>query len=66
MFEPQIFKYLTNEDEQLEREPYEKLVRDKQIDAYKHLGFWHAMDTVNDRNILQEYWKSGNAPWKVW
>lgn len=66
VFEPQIFKYLTNEDEQLEREPYEKLVRDKQIDAYKHLGFWHAMDTVNDRNILQEYWKSGNAPWKVW
>lgn len=66
VFEPQIFKYLTNEDEQLEREPYEKLVRDKQIDAYKHFGFWHAMDTVNDRNILQEYWKSGNAPWKVW
>lgn len=66
VFEPQIFKYLTNEDEQLEREPYEKLVRDKQIDAYKHYGFWHAMDTVNDRNILQEYWNSGDAPWKVW
>ncbi len=66
VFEQAIFDYLINEDEQLEREPYNRLVAAKQIDAYKHAGFWHAMDTVNDRAILEEYWNTGNAPWKLW
>lgn len=66
VFEQDIFKYLINENEQLEREPYDKLVNDRQIDAYKHWGFWHAMDTVNDRTVLEEYWNSGKAPWKIW
>ncbi len=66
VFEQEVFEYLINENEQLEREPYERLVLNKKIDAYKHYGFWHAMDTVNDRAILEEYWKTGNAPWKVW
>lgn len=66
VFEKEIFQYLVDENEQLEREPYERLVRDREINAYKHYGFWHAMDTVNDRSILEKYWSSGNAPWKVW
>lgn len=66
VFEPQIFQYLTEENQQIEREPYTKLVEDGQMDAYKHHGFWHPMDTVNDKAILEEYWNSGNAPWKVW
>ncbi|MCI8299552.1 MAG: glucose-1-phosphate cytidylyltransferase [Lachnospiraceae bacterium] len=66
VFEQDIFHYLTNKDEQLEREPYERLVSDKQINAYKHYGFWHAMDTVNDRTVLENYWKTGQAPWKIW
>ncbi len=66
VFEQDIFQYLMSESEQLEREPYERLVDAKQIDAYKHYGFWHAMDTVNDREVLEEYWKTGHAPWKVW
>jgi len=66
VFEQNIFNYLVSEEEQLEREPYDRLVQDKQIDAYKHYGFWHAMDTVNDRAVLEEYWKTGHAPWKVW
>lgn len=66
VFEQGIFDYLINENEQLEREPYSKLVADKQIDAYKHWGFWHAMDTVNDRAVLEAYWNSGKAPWKLW
>lgn len=66
VFEPEIFKYLTDENQQLEREPYSRLVEDGQMDAYKHHGFWHPMDTVNDKAILEKYWKSGQAPWKVW
>lgn len=66
VFEQSVFQYLKNEEEQLEKEPYDRLVAEKQIDAYKHYGFWHAMDTVNDRAVLEKYWKSGNAPWKVW
>lgn len=66
VFEPEIFNYLTDKSQQLEREPYDKLVRDGQMNAYKHFGFWHPMDTVNDKAVLQEYWERGHAPWKVW
>lgn len=66
VFEPEIFQYLTNENQQLEREPFSRLVSNKELNAYRHIGFWHAMDTVNDRTILQEYWESGHAPWKIW
>ncbi len=66
VFEQELFKYLVNENEQLEREPFDRLVEDRQIDAYKHYGFWHAMDTVNDRKVLEKYWESGMAPWKLW
>ncbi len=66
VFEPGIFDYLTDESQQLEREPYDRLVEDGQMNAYKHFGFWHPMDTVNDKEVLQKYWESGNAPWKIW
>lgn len=66
VFEPEIFKYLTDESQQLEREPYDGLVKDAQMNAYKHYGFWHPMDTVNDKAVLETYWKSGDAPWKIW
>lgn len=66
VFEPEVFEYLREENQQLEREPYDKLVEMHQMNAYKHYGFWHPMDTVNDRKVLQEYWQSGNAPWKLW
>ncbi|WP_075680088.1 glucose-1-phosphate cytidylyltransferase [Roseburia sp. 831b] len=66
VFEPEIFNYLTDESQQLEREPYDKLVRDNQMNAFKHYGFWHPMDTVNDKAVLEDYWHSGHAPWKIW
>lgn len=66
VFEQDIYKYLSDAKEQLEREPYERLVSVKQMDAYKHYGFWHAMDTVNDKAVLEAYWASGHAPWKLW
>jgi len=49
-----------------EREPLEWLSRSDQLRAYIHGGFWHPMDTLRERNLLEELWASGNAPWKVW
>jgi glucose-1-phosphate cytidylyltransferase len=46
--------------------PLESLARDNELRAYCHRGFWHAMDTLRDRNHLDELWRSGRAPWKVW
>jgi len=65
VFEPKIFEYLT-EDVPLEREPMERLTRDGQLMAYSHPGFWHPMDTIRDKQLLEQMWAEGRAPWKVW
>jgi glucose-1-phosphate cytidylyltransferase len=49
-----------------ERTPLERLARDGQLSAYQHRGFWQPMDTLRDKNKLEELWLSGQAPWKVW
>jgi glucose-1-phosphate cytidylyltransferase len=49
-----------------EREPMERLAREGQLSSFKHTGFWHAVDTLRDKNHLEELWRSGAAPWKTW
>lgn len=49
-----------------EQEPLTSLARDGQLTAYKHHGFWQPMDTLRDRQHLEELWAAGKAPWKVW
>lgn len=66
VFNYDIFKYLENDESILEREPLENLCRDNQLMAYRHYGFWQCMDTVRDRDSLNNIWLSGNAPWKKW
>ena len=44
----------------------EKLALDGQVSAFKHSGFWQPMDTLRDKNVLEELWQNGQAPWKVW
>jgi len=63
VFEPGVFDFLHGDDTVLEQEPLEKLARDGQLMAYKHQGFWQPMDTVRDRDVLNEFWHSGRAPW---
>jgi glucose-1-phosphate cytidylyltransferase len=63
VFEPGIFDYISGDEMVLERDPLENLVKDNQLMAFQHHGFWQCMDTVRDRNLLQQYWKSGNLPW---
>lgn len=46
--------------------PLPSLARDDELRAYRHRGFWQAMDTLRDRNLLEDLWQSGRAPWKIW
>lgn len=66
VFEPKIFDYLHGNDTVLERDPLENLAKDSQLMAYKHDGFWQCMDTVRDKQLLEDLWIKDNAPWKIW
>lgn len=64
---PQIFQYIEEKNnEAFERGPLERLAANGQLKAYKHDGFWHCMDTMRDKIVLNELWDSEEAPWKVW
>jgi glucose-1-phosphate cytidylyltransferase len=63
VFEPGIFNYLENDDTILEQTPLENLSKNGQLMAYEHPGYWQCMDTIRDRDALQELWKNGDAPW---
>jgi glucose-1-phosphate cytidylyltransferase len=64
-FEPGVFDYLS-ESSVLEREPLEGLAADGQLRAYRHTGFWDCMDTYKDAVMLNDLWRAGDPPWKVW
>lgn len=64
--DPEIFNYLENDTTILEREPMQKLAADGQLKAFYHSGFWQCMDTKREKDMLEELWNSGKAPWKVW
>lgn len=66
VLEPQIFDYIASDETSFEWEPMQKLASDGQLMAYQHDGFFQPMDTIRERNILEELWASGKAPWKVW
>ncbi|HEY5976168.1 MAG TPA: glucose-1-phosphate cytidylyltransferase [Geobacteraceae bacterium] len=66
VMEPTIFDYLPDDETVLEKEPLENLARAGELVAYKHHGFWQPMDSLRDKTQLEELWKSGNAPWRVW
>ncbi len=66
VFEPGMLDFIADDGTILEKEPLERLAHDGQLMAYKHAGFWYAMDTLRDKNHLESLWQAGNAPWKVW
>jgi glucose-1-phosphate cytidylyltransferase len=63
---PSVLKLLKDDFTIWEREPLESLAQEGQMAAYNHLGFWQPMDTLRDKNYLEELWSSGNPPWKSW
>lgn len=63
---PKVGQYLKGDATIWERAPLQNLAQDGQLHAYEHQGFWQPMDTLRERQELEEHWESGNAPWKVW
>jgi glucose-1-phosphate cytidylyltransferase len=64
--QPEVLDYIESDSQMFEAEPMERLAKDGQMKAYKHKGFWHAMDTLRDNKKLNELWQEGEAPWKTW
>ena len=66
MLSKQVIDLIKDDNTLWEKEPLEKLSKDKKLVAFKHNGFWQPMDTLREKNYLEELWNSGKAPWKVW
>lgn len=65
VLEPDVFDYIEGDRTSWEDEPLKQLARDGKLAAYHHRGFWHAMDTLRDKNYLEELWRT-TPPWRVW
>jgi glucose-1-phosphate cytidylyltransferase len=66
VLEPDVMGYIEGDSTVWEQEPLHNLARDGGLSAYRHYGFWHPMDTLQDKNVLEQLWVSVNPPWKVW
>lgn len=66
VLEPAVLDYIEGDDTFFEKEPLERLAQEKQLNAYKHTGFWQCMDTQRDKGLLENLLDSGEAPWKMW
>jgi glucose-1-phosphate cytidylyltransferase len=64
--EPSVIDEIDDDATVWEQEPLRRLAHAGQLGAFRHEGFWHPMDTLQDRNVLEQLWASGKAPWKVW
>lgn len=66
VLEPGAIDYIDGDSTVWEREPLQRLAKDGMLAAYRHYGFWHPMDTLRDKMVLEQIWASPNPPWKVW
>lgn len=66
VLEPAVLDYISGDATVWEKEPLESLAESGGLSAYKHHGFWQPMDTLRDKNVLEELWQTGKAPWKRW
>ena len=63
---PKVLDYIAGDQTSWEGGPLEAIAREGQLQAFEHRGFWQPMDTLRDKNHLEELWESGKAPWKIW
>ena len=63
---PECLMLIKNDQTTWENEPLKQLAKEGQLMAYEHKGFWQPMDTLRERNLLEQLWVSEKAPWKVW
>jgi glucose-1-phosphate cytidylyltransferase len=66
VLEPEVIDLISSDSTIWEQEPLEKIAEKEQLSAFKHHGFWQPMDTLRDRNYLEDLWSKNKAPWKVW
>lgn len=66
VLEPSVLNYIDGDSTVWEQDPLERLASEASLAAYKHFGFWHAMDTLRDCKQLNTMWESGKAPWMIW
>jgi glucose-1-phosphate cytidylyltransferase len=66
VLEREVLDYVDGDSMSFQREPLERLANAGELMAYKHGGFWQCMDTLRDKDLLQDLWESGEAPWKTW
>ncbi len=64
VIEPEFFELINDDKTILEQEPLERVSQMGELMAFRHEGFWQCMDTKRDKDLLEDYWQSGNAPWK--
>ncbi len=66
VFEPKVFDYIDGDMTTFEKEPLNRLVREKQLAGYLHRGYWQCMDTLREKQQIEKLWEAGQAPWKLW
>jgi glucose-1-phosphate cytidylyltransferase len=66
VLEPGVLEYISDDSTHWEREPLERLAQEGELMAYRHHGFWQSMDTLRDQRLLDQLYRSGQAPWKLW
>ena len=66
VLDPKVFDYIDGDSTVWEKQPLEKLAEENNLSAYKHTSFWQPLDTLRDKNYLDELWRSKKAPWKIW
>ncbi len=66
VLDPRVLDTIAGDATVWENEPLERLAREDQLQAYRHDGFWQAMDTLRDKNQLEALWAAKAAPWKIW
>ncbi len=66
VLKPQVIDYIADDKSIWEREPMERLTQEGEMNAFLHDGFFQPMDTLREKNQLEELWQNGTAPWKIW
>ena len=66
VLEPEVLEYIEGDATVWEQQPMHRLSEEGKLFAYRHTGYWQNMDTLRDAEVLEQYWQSDNAPWKIW
>jgi glucose-1-phosphate cytidylyltransferase len=63
---PKVIDFVDGDQSSWESDTLARLADQRQLEAFEHAGFWQPMDTLRDKNYLEQLWASGVAPWKTW